>query len=332
MEKDPIIERDQYVDFLRAFGLLLLVVAHTSPPEWLAAVRTFDVPLMVFISSICYKPIGGAYLNYCFKRFKRIYLPVFIFLTLFFTADIIYSLYVGKPNIGFDTIIGSYLMLNYPSIGYVWIMRVFLMMALLIPFLNRFLIKHGFITTISITILLIICQQFAVMFVTSIENKIVRFILDETILYALGYSTIAIIGLKIKSFKVREITFLICICAIALIAIIGYNNWKFDPQAFKYPPQSLYLFYGILISSVLWLFKPLLSQFVKIRFFTYLSTNSMWIYLWHIIPVILIQPLSGIPNMWFCRFCIVIITSLLLSYIYLNTIKLLPQRTFTLLK
>lgn len=52
-------ERDHYIDFLRAFGLVLLVVAHTQPPYWLATIRTFDVPLMVFISSLCYKPLGG---------------------------------------------------------------------------------------------------------------------------------------------------------------------------------------------------------------------------------------------------------------------------------
>lgn len=56
-------KRDTYIDFLRAFGLLLLVVAHTWPPAWLAAIRTFDVPLMVFISAMCYKPLRGGVLS-----------------------------------------------------------------------------------------------------------------------------------------------------------------------------------------------------------------------------------------------------------------------------
>lgn len=51
--------RDSYIDFLRAFGLLLLVVAHTCAPQWLFNLRTFDVPLMVFISAICYNPLRG---------------------------------------------------------------------------------------------------------------------------------------------------------------------------------------------------------------------------------------------------------------------------------
>lgn len=78
------IDRDEYVDFLRSLGLLLLIIAHTRAPQWLTNIRTFDVPLMVFISALCYKSLRGDYLAYCLKRFKRIYIPVFIFLNLFF--------------------------------------------------------------------------------------------------------------------------------------------------------------------------------------------------------------------------------------------------------
>ena len=52
-------QRDLYIDFLRAFGLLMLVVAHTNAPSWIFAFRTFDVPLMVFVSALCYKPLMG---------------------------------------------------------------------------------------------------------------------------------------------------------------------------------------------------------------------------------------------------------------------------------
>ncbi len=38
----------------------------------------------------------------------------------------------GRPHVEWKTVLGSYLLLNSPSIGYVWIMCVFLMMALVI--------------------------------------------------------------------------------------------------------------------------------------------------------------------------------------------------------
>lgn len=57
--------RDSYIDFLRAFGLLLLVVAYTCAPQWLFNLRAFDVdvPLMIFISAICYNSLRGMVFN-----------------------------------------------------------------------------------------------------------------------------------------------------------------------------------------------------------------------------------------------------------------------------
>ena len=59
--------RNPYIDFLRGFGLLLLVVAHTYSPEWLFQIRTFDVPLMVFVSGMCYKPLRGGVFSIFYK-------------------------------------------------------------------------------------------------------------------------------------------------------------------------------------------------------------------------------------------------------------------------
>lgn len=63
-------ERNPYIDFLRAFGLLLLFVAHTNPPALLHALRTFDVPLMVVVSAICYKPLRGGVLRILHQKIK----------------------------------------------------------------------------------------------------------------------------------------------------------------------------------------------------------------------------------------------------------------------
>lgn len=60
--------RNSYIDFLRGFGLLLLFIAHTYSPEWLSNVRMFDVPLMVTISAICYKPLRGGVLSLCHQE------------------------------------------------------------------------------------------------------------------------------------------------------------------------------------------------------------------------------------------------------------------------
>lgn len=325
--------RNPYIDFLRALGLLLLVVAHTFPPEWLKAIRTFDVPLMVFISSICYKPLcGGGYLAYCMKRFKRIYIPVAIFLTLFFGAELLSLLIIGKPNMNLKVIVGSYLLLNYPGIGYVWIMRVFIMMALITPLMYEWLCKTRFLATIIIIGTIIVLQKLFASMTPLIDSDVVRFIVDETLLYAVGYSAIAILGVKITQFSHRQIIIVITIATMAVAGYVLCNNMIFDPQATKYPPQSLYILYGLMCSAILWWLQPFLSSLGRIRFFAYLSKNSMWIYLWHIIPVYMIAYLNLMPKFWIGRYLITLFAALGLNWGYQYMIKFLPNRIHSIVK
>lgn len=322
--------RDAYIDFLRALGLLLLVVAHTNPPEQLFQFRSFDVPLMVFISAMCYKPIRGGYLAYAYKRLKRIYVPVFIFLTLFFLIEFGCSLIIGKPNIDLKTVAGSYLLLNYPSIGYVWIMRIFLVMALILPILQKWLKNAGFITVCIMIFGIIGIQHFLVDAVYVIDNKMLRFVLDETLLYAFGYAPLLILGLRIQSLRKKKDMIFILICLFAVIGFVWSHDMTFDPQQYKYPPQSLYLLYGLFGCATLWILRPVLSPIVArcvavSQFFTYLSTNSMWIYLWHIIPVYVILNCSILPDIWLLRFFIVIAFAVGLNYLYKQFISFLPS-------
>jgi len=330
-------KRDPYIDLLRAFGLLLLVVAHTYPPSWLATIRTFDVPLMVFISSICYKPLRGGYLAYAVRRLRRIYVPVFIFLTLFFLIELGCNLIIGKPNIDMKTVAGSYLLLNNPSIGYVWIMRIFLMMALIMPILQKWLKNARFITVCIIIFGVIGIQHILVDAVYLIDNKMLRFVLDETLLYVFGYAPLLILGLKIQSRRKSEMMIFILVCLIAVIGFVWNNDMTFDPQQYKYPPQSLYLLYGLFGCAVLWCLRPVLSPIMTrcatvSKFFTYLSTNSMWIYLWHIIPVYVVAKWAESPDMWFGRYCFVLLLSVLSTYFFQKTIRHFPPNIYALVK
>lgn len=228
---------------------------------------------------------------------------------------------------------GSYLMLNSPSIGFVWIMRVFLMMALIIPILHRLLLRSSFIYIILTVAIFIGIQQISIQYISSIQNSTIQFILDETFSYALGYSSIAIIGLKIRTFKLTEILILILLSISVLITIVGFNNWLFDPQSFKYPPRSIYLVYGILISIALWILKPIAAPYTRNYVIKYLSENSMWIYLWHIIPVFLIEIIGlQYSTPWILRFFIILINAILLNVLYHFVIKALPKPIYDNIK
>ena len=46
--------RNSKVDLLRSLAILLVILAHASPPNWLMQVRTFDVVLLFLLA-------GGGY-------------------------------------------------------------------------------------------------------------------------------------------------------------------------------------------------------------------------------------------------------------------------------
>ncbi|MCM1356748.1 MAG: acyltransferase family protein [Staphylococcus sp.] len=241
-----------------------------------------------------------------------------IFLTLFFALEIVCYLVIGKPHIEIKTIIGSYLLLNGPSIGYVWIMRVFLLMALMLPMLGRLLKDINFMPLCVIIFGLIGVQQLLIEAIGSIDNKIINFILDEIVLYAIGYAPIAILGLKIAELSPRQLLAFLGITLCAIICFVWCNDMVFQPKLYKYPPQSLYLLYGLFGSALMWSLKPVLAAVTKGKVFRYLSENSMWIYLWHIIPVYAITPWANVTGMWFGRFCFVLAVAIILNLIYAN--------------
>lgn len=43
-----------YIDKLKTLGLLLIFLAHVSPPEFLFQLRNFDVILMIIVSCILF--------------------------------------------------------------------------------------------------------------------------------------------------------------------------------------------------------------------------------------------------------------------------------------
>lgn len=53
--------RDVEVDVLRSIGILLIILAHIKAPLVPTVIRCFDVPLMVFVSGLCYsgRTLGG---------------------------------------------------------------------------------------------------------------------------------------------------------------------------------------------------------------------------------------------------------------------------------
>lgn len=327
---DVIFKRDSYIDFLRSVGLLLLVIAHTSPPAFLKELRSFDVPLMVMISAMCYKPCNYIW-RYYIRRFKRIYCPVAFFLTIFFSLSYMFFQTFGKMHFDISQILGSYMLLNEPSIGFVWIFRVFLMIALTLPLISRLINNYNNYIIIVISLATVFIQHIAVQCVDPIKDRFLNCFLTETLLYLIGYSSIVIIGLRIRSFTLKQLATALLVTGILIIVFMFYNYPIFNPNSHKYPPQSLFILYGLFCSMFIWILKPILIRFSRIHIWSYLSKNSLWIYLWHIPTVYGISSILSVEGMWFARYSLVLLLSLLLTFLFNKAVKYLPIKLQSLI-
>lgn len=61
------LERDKSIDVLRAIALTGMIIIHISPTiGWISEIRSFDVPLMVFLSGVSYTLSSGGGQDFIF--------------------------------------------------------------------------------------------------------------------------------------------------------------------------------------------------------------------------------------------------------------------------
>lgn len=278
--------RDKNIDLLRFIGLTLIILAHVSPPYILFNVRCFDVPLMVFISGLtCYqKNIKFSY-SFIQHRFSRLVIPVWIFLTVYFIVLLLLQAKGIDLGLTKQDIWGSYILLG--GIGYVWVIRVFLLVGFISPFVLKLnnLIKNNIIFILIYTIL-ILCYLVITFLHIGINNSIIKYI----VLYAIGYAFLFLLGVRIKDFTKKDITILISI----MLVVFGFMAYIDITTAtiitptilhindFKYPPTNIFLIYGIIMSVIIYFIVYSKKRTQLNSFVNFVGCNSIWIYLWHI--------------------------------------------------
>lgn len=324
--------RNAYIDFLRSLGLICLIVVHTYPPVWLKVFRSFDVPLMVFVSALCFYPSSMGLVKYIIKRVKRIYVPVALFLTLYFLTFSIVFLLFGKPELKMDNIVGSYLLLNKPSIGYVWIMRVFLMIAVVMPITYRFVHRLSFSGVLLILGLLFSLSECMAYFLEG-ESGIFGYIFEASIPYLIGYLMFVCLAFKAKEFSKRQLWIIFLMASTVTVLLTFFNGQNtFLPSQYKYPPSNIFLTYGLALCALLWIARPIIPEkIVSSKICLFLSGNSMWLYLWHIVGIQLVSPLGNSVALWSVRFLIVSAVAVILTIVYKKVIQVFPERVVRLI-
>lgn len=277
--------RNGNVDILRTIGVLFIILAHCSIPNWLYEFREFDVVLLVFLSAISFNFHNfdftcSNYKKYIGKRFFHIVFIPWCFLIFFFIFVFIFD---STYEISVSKIVSSFLLFSAGSIGYVWIFRIMMVNALFNPFFQRLTKSYNHYSLYIYSVLLIIVNDFMYQYIFSdITNKYAKSLLVYSITYTIGYGVISIIAMTWFSseHKVQK-----TITGLTFFLFVGYFYlyYHIPMIQYKYPPQGYYISYGLLVSMIAFHILDKCNPNKKTcQLISWFSKNSMNIYLAHI--------------------------------------------------
>ena len=311
--------RDLRLDYIRVIGILLVIMAHTSLNNYVSNIRPFDVAMLVCVAGASYsfsKPITSfkEYLNYLKKRFIRLVIPVWLFLTFYFALTFLLS---GEMIYSFSTMASTYLLLN--GIGYVWIFRIMLMMALINPLLRIISdkINGSFSKALMLELALIFFNELlAIICIYVFGDSILFKIIKMTVCYFIGYGILSIMGMIFIKLKTNDLVKLIVINGV-IVLLSTYIYGVFSPSDFKYPPMAQFICYGLFACILFYLlFSWKTSSNVTInKAIVWLSKYSLNVYLAHILVIFLL----GYFNLKFTpiiQYLVIIGVSISITYAY----------------
>lgn len=284
--KEERLSRNAIYDFLRFIGIICIILAHIGIPDVLAQIRNFDVPFLVILSGIAYTQFSSqhhtSYLDYLIKRFYRLIVPTWIFLTIY-----TFSFYTFD-QISIKNLLFSYSLLGHEDIG-VWIIRIFFSMALLAPILfwwNKKLDTNSkfylfmILAYIFYTIVYIVTQA-------SLSGKILT-MFNVIFMYTISYGLLYLYGIRLNSFSSTSLKMHFLTITALFISYLGYYWIQFHSiyptQKFKYPPEGYYFSYALLVSIFLFYVSKFTKAFNAIsqnKFIIFVGSSTFWIYLWH---------------------------------------------------
>ena len=299
--------RDLSIDVLRWLALTGIVLVHIQPSTFWSQLRSFDVPMMVFLSAYCFaKSSHGMddYMSYCIKRFKRLVLPCWIFLIVWFGFK--YCVLGESPD-WYNVIMCFTLLTPW----YLWIIRVFVCMALIAPIATKHIFKLSSRSFYTLMIIGLIFNEF----LCGANHSYSYTILVMTFSYFLVFAY----GTYIKNISNKQILIIgggTAIIFILMAIMMCHEQGNFVPVGkYKFPPHLYYLSYAFMCLSFLWLVRQqLLGLLQKIRldgFAAYIGSHTLWIYLWHIPMVTFLGENLNAP----IRFIIVYFSAISLAFL-----------------
>lgn len=326
---NPLSSRDTSVDLLRFLGISMILLAHIVPPNGVFQLRSFDVPLMIFVSGLSYSGRGiTGYGRFVWKRLKRLLAPLYLFLVLYLL--VVYGLSQAGLADWFPDrkIVGTFLLRLNPSIGYVWIFRVFLIVMLMTPPLIR--LERAVRRDSTFIGLIAVSFALQCLLVAWFKPLKMGFWVDDYLLYAVGYSILFLLGLRMRYADCRRrILFGALFAATMVCAAFAMQRAEgtwLRMQPYKYPPQFYFLLWGSAVSVVLWCVKDHWNRLLAWRPLLFVGRNTIWIYLWHI-PFV--KPVKTVfaDSGWVVRFLVIYAIAVGIYLLQYHLVGAIEKRT-----
>ena len=318
--------RINYIDFLKVIGLAGIIAAHTGPPGWVIMLRCFDVPLMVIVSAMLgersYRrraEAGKPLKDYYLSRVKRLVLPTWIILVFYF---LIRFLLEGEAR-SFRYYAASFLLTQY-GIKYVWVILIYLYSALMIPFFCRFGQMRWIWAGVAAAYAL---YELAYHLKIGTDSKLLMSTFYDFVPYAIGLTYLGVSANRLSWQKH------LWVAAGALAVFTGMAvYYRLTQGVFqsvqnaKYPARLYYLSYGVGCSFTLLAFcETVHLRLYESRLVRFISSHSLWLYLWHIL-VLDVYSFLRFPENWVIKWLTVFAVSVLIVFLVNRGVDAIEKR------
>ena len=309
--------RDTVIDLLRILGIAMVMLAHCYMPEHISEIREFDVITLVFVSGwsfglsrfVLSKETYPAYVR---KRIRRLVLPVWGFLAVFYA---VFMLFFGMRFTPVQILLSALFLSG--GIGFVWVYRIFFINALITPFFKKAMQEHGKLITAVVLFAALCLNEVFYVFVLKGRASIIARGLVYLVTYTVSYGVTALYGMLETRFEKKEILLtgvLFLLVYLIMRFMLGYGLL----QDAKYPPQLYYVSYGLACTNLLYVLFSYIPLQGKVReAVIWLSTHAMDLYLWHIVIYYLIERniVFGSAQHW-SKWVILMAGSVLMEVLY----------------
>lgn len=316
-----------WIDFLKFIGISGIIVAHVGAPKWAIQARNFDVILLVFLSAFLSsttfrKLIDNSKrpIEFVLSRIKRLVIPVWAFLTFFF----LFKAVAQKELFDIGYYLKSYGLTLY-GIGYVWVILIYVYIALLIPLFD----KLGLNVKSIVGVFIIYFLYEVLYFFNILSNPIVY----SFFCFIIPYGVVGFLGFYYNKLNRKKRIELIagCFTVFASLAITLYarTGTVVYVQMYKYPPRLYYVSFGLFMTLMLAELCRLFSEtcICKNIIIRFVSRKSMQIYLWHIFSIELYE-MWKLPQKWYLKYIVVYLFAIVLTVISDALIKFLKKKRF----